>query len=160
MRRKFLPTKEELKQHKWLGFLHKYMHHNFLWHFDRNSVTKACIVGGFMCMMPIPFQMVPAAILALTLRANLIITIALVWISNPITMLPMMYGAYLFGCFMMGQTALFYEDNFAWHHIITNIHAIFVPLILGCIIIGLAFGLLLSSIVWLSFNLWRKFKNH
>ncbi len=156
MKRKFLPTKEELKQHKWLRFLHKYMHHNFLWHFDRNGVSKACMIGGFMCMMPMPFQMIPTAILALFLRANLIIAVALVWISNPITMLPMMYGAYLVGCFLLGETPLFHEDNFAWHQMITHIHTIFIPLIVGCVIIGLVIGMTLACISWLGFNLGQK----
>ena len=152
MKHKFLPSKEELKQHKWLSFLHKHMHHNFLWRFDRGSVSKACMIGGFMCMMPMPFQMIPAAILAIFLRANLIIAIALVWISNPITMLPMMYGAYFFGCFLLGKTPFFNEENFAWQHLVTHIHTIFTPLIIGCIMIGLTLGLILASITWLGFN--------
>lgn len=156
MKRKFLPTKEELKQHKWLKFLDGHMHHHFLWHFTCTSVSKACVIGGFICMMPIPFQMIPAAILALLLRANLIIAIALVWISNPITMLPMMYGAYLFGCFLLGETSLFHENSFAWHQIITHLHTTFMPLIIGCVIIGLGIGITLACISWLSFNLLQK----
>ncbi|WP_117003306.1 MULTISPECIES: DUF2062 domain-containing protein [Cysteiniphilum] len=159
MKRKWLPSKEELKEHKWLRFLHKHMHHNFLWQFDKSSVSKACVIGGFMCMMPMPFQMVPAAILALFLRANLIIAVALVWISNPITMLPMMYGAYLFGCFVLNKTPLFHEENFAWHQMITHIHSIFMPLITGCVIIGLVLGIILASISWFGFALFKPKNN-
>jgi uncharacterized protein (DUF2062 family) len=151
-KRKFWPSKEELKTHKWLKFLHAHMHHSFLWHFDRKGVCRSCIIGMFMCMMPMPFQMVPAAIFSFVFRANLIVSVALVWISNPITMLPMMYGAYWFGCFMLGMTPVFHQHDFVWHDMVTQLHMIIVPLITGCVIIGLVGGLLLASLAWLGFT--------
>ena len=157
-KRKFWPSKEELKTHRWLKFLHDHMHHPFLWRFDRKGICRSCIIGVFMCMMPMPFQMVPAAALSFVFRANLIVSVALVWISNPITMLPMMYGAYWFGCLLLGTAPVFHEHDFAWHDILTQIHMIIVPLMTGCVTIGLIAGMLLSSIVSLGFTLLGKTK--
>ncbi|WP_119343143.1 DUF2062 domain-containing protein [Facilibium subflavum] len=157
-KRKFFPTKEELKTHKWLRFLHAHMHHDFLWHFGQSELSRAAVIGVFMAMMPMPFQMIPAAILALVLRANIIVSVGLVWLSNPVTMLPMLYGAYVFGCWLYGVVPVFHEESLAWHEMFTHMHQIFVPLITGCVIIGLAGGSLLGSIIWLVFYFMRKCK--
>ena len=148
---RFLPKKETIKKHKWLKFLHRHMHHQFLWHFGRQESVKACIIGGIMCMMPMPFQMIPATILAFIFRANLIITIAVVWISNPITTLPMMYGAYLLGCWIYGEVPIFHQQDLTWHEVMINLHTIFLPLITGAVIIGLLGGVALAIIVWILF---------
>lgn len=153
-----MPTRTELESHKWLRFLHRHMHHEFLWRFDQKGMAKAAMIGLFMCMMPMPFQMIPAAVLALFLRANLIIAVALVWVSNPVTMLPMLYGAYLFGCWLLGQTPILHDSDIVWHEIYLHLHTIFLPLMLGCVLIGLLSGMIVAVIIWLTFELVHYFK--
>ena len=150
---KFLPKKEELQQHRWLRFLHGYMHHPWLWEFRRGTTVKAVAIGVFMAMMPMPFQMVPASILAVFLRANLLLSVGLVWISNPVTMIPMWYGGYRAGCWLFGQTPLFSHSGFSINALFAHGHEVFLPLIGGCIVVGLIAGLSLATLVWLLFRL-------
>lgn len=143
MRLKRLVSKDYLSKNKKLKFIHKKMHHKFLWNFECYGVAKGCAIGFFMCMMPIPFQMIPATILTFFFRANLIMAISFVWISNPITMVPMMYGAYLLGSKIMFLTPIDYQNNIYWYHFFLDINTIIIPLFIGSIIIGLLGGLII-----------------
>lgn len=59
-------------------------------------------VGVFTSFLPLPGQMVIAALLALWLRCNLPLSIILVWISNPITMPAIFYSTYKLGAWILG----------------------------------------------------------
>jgi uncharacterized protein (DUF2062 family) len=48
-------------------------------------------VGLFCAFIPVPFQMLLAAPSAIIFSANLPVSIALVWITNPITMPPIFF---------------------------------------------------------------------
>ena len=67
---------------------------------NRRSVSVACAIGLFCAFIPIPFQMILAAGLAIIVRCNLPIAVALVWITNPITMPPLFFLAYKMGAFL------------------------------------------------------------
>lgn len=124
-----------------------------LWHLNRNSVAKAFFIGPFWAAMPMPWQMLTAAISAMLLRANLPLSVALVWISNPITMGPIWYFNYRIGALLLGEHAkdnVQFEMSLDWlgHSFI----AIWQPLLLGSLVVGLALG----SIGYLTIHLlWR-----
>ena len=62
------------------------MHDTKLWGFKRTSVARGCAIGLFCCMIPMPLQMLLAAAIALVWKANIPLSVALVWVSNPLTM--------------------------------------------------------------------------
>lgn len=146
-----LPSEEALKQHKHLRFLNRYLHNSHLWRFDRHAVPRAFLIGIYMSLMPIPFQMIPAAILAILCRANLILSVALVWISNPLTM-PFM----LFGCYHIGKWLLNSQSpeltSYSFSYLINQLQLIWAPMLLGCVVAGLFFGVLgyiITKIIWI-----------
>ncbi len=48
---------------------------------------------------------------AIACRVNLPLSVALVWLSNPLTMPPLFYGAYLVGCQLLGQRLPAHRDH-------------------------------------------------
>lgn len=95
--KKILPTHEKIKEQKFLKFLGSWMHKQEIWSLKRSRIIKGVIIGIFAACLPMPFQMVLAAIVAIIFHANLPISVALVWISNPITMPPLFYFEYQIG---------------------------------------------------------------
>lgn len=111
-----------------------------LWHLNRRSAAGAFAVGIFFAFMPMPFQMVAAAAFAILFRVNLPLSVALVWISNPITMPPMLYGSYRVGAFLLNQPSepFLFELSWAWFQ--ASISSIVPALLLGCIVVGSVFS--------------------
>ncbi len=109
--RRYLPEPERLSQHPSLRFLGKRLADPSLWHMNRRSAAGAVFWGLLCSMLPIPLQMGLAAGLALLFRVNLPLTIALVWTSNPFTLLPLLWlacrvGTHMLGLPMPGMTEL------------------------------------------------------
>lgn len=106
-----IPDKEKIGQHKSLQFLGDKLHQPHLWHINRHSVARAFAVGGFaMYTPPLPWQMVIAAVLAIYFEANLPISVALVWITNPLTWIPLYYIAYSVGALLLGGETYSFDD--------------------------------------------------
>ena len=80
-----------------------------------HSVALGSAVGLFIGMTPtLGVQMVLAVVAATILKANRAIAVALVWISNPITILPMLYVYYRLGALILGVPVWTF-DNFSGH---------------------------------------------
>ncbi|WP_077216693.1 DUF2062 domain-containing protein [Piscirickettsia litoralis] len=154
-----IPTRESLKDHKILAKLHHLLHYHYLWHFNRHSVSKAIAIGSFFAFIPIPFQMVPAALSALIFRANVGISLATVWISNPITIPPMIYGAYKLGSWMMGhpELAISFDKS---HDILRLLSHSWQPFLLGCITLSITFSLASYITARLLYRFWIGRKWH
>lgn len=101
--RRLFPDPERVREHKSLRFLGSLLHAPNLWHLNRRSVAGGFAAGLFMAFLPVPFQMVLAAIAAIALRVNLPIAVALVWLSNPLTMPPIFFFAYKVGTLVLGS---------------------------------------------------------
>lgn len=135
--KKITPNIETIKSQKCLGFLGKHLHSPMLWHLNRHSVSLAFAIGFFMMWVPFPSQMVYAAILAILLKANLPISVTLVWITNPITIPPMFYYAYRFGTKILGNTPLDIKFEMTWEWLMTNLSLSWQPFLLGCLILAI-----------------------
>lgn len=106
-----IPDKENIAKNKSLKFLGDKLHQPHLWHINRHSVARAFAVGGFaMYTPPLPWQMVIAAVLAIYFEANLPISVALVWITNPLTWIPLYYVAYSLGALLLGGKSYSFDD--------------------------------------------------
>lgn len=140
--KRYLPKTKTIKEHKHLQIFGTLLHDPNLWHLNRYSVATAFSVGLFWAFVPTPFQMVFAAACAIVVRANLPISAALVWVSNPVTMPPLFYFAYKLGAAILGtQPGKFnFELSFEW--LLTGLGAIWQPFLLGCFVCGSTLALL------------------
>jgi uncharacterized protein (DUF2062 family) len=135
-----------------LGWLNQHLHDPCLWNWNRKSISKAFAVGLFCACLPIPFQMVAAAALAVVFSANILLSIALVWVTNPLTMGPIFYFNYRLGTNIL-QTD--YDRNFpAFSLSFDYLSQVFVnyglPLLTGSIVMGVVSGIIgYTAIQWL-----------
>jgi uncharacterized protein (DUF2062 family) len=134
--RRLAPDTKAMQEHKHLRVFGRLLHDPNLWHVNRRSAAGAFAVGLFMMYMP-PFgQALMAAGAAMVFRVNLPIAVALVFISNPITIPPMFYFAYLLGALVLGQAVAPFDLDF-WVEP-RNWLTILSPLALGCLLCAIA----------------------
>ncbi len=135
--KKYTPDPQTIKEHKHLQIFGSLLHDPKLWHFNRKNISGAFAVGLFCAFVPIPFQMVLAALCAIVFRVNLPVSVALVWVSNPITMPPLFYAAYKFGAWILGQTPEDFDFVLSWSWLFHQLELIWQPFLLGCFLFGI-----------------------
>jgi len=139
---RFIPDPNKIKQHKHLKIFGDLLHDQNLWHLNRRSAAGAFAVGLFMMWIPVPFQMILGAGAAILFRVNLPLSAALVWISNPLTMPPMFYFAYLVGAGVLGHQVQNIEFEVSIRWALSVIDTVGLPFLVGCLICGV-----ISSII-------------
>ena len=139
---RFLPHPKTIKENKTLQIFGDWLHEPNLWHLNRRSVAGAFAVGLFFAWMPVPFQMVLAACTAIWIGTNLPLSVVLVWITNPVTITPMFYLAYVVGTWVIGEpmTDFSFELSFDW--LLNELSAIWQPFLVGCFILAASSSLL------------------
>lgn len=155
--RKYLPAPEKIANMQGLGFLRHRLQDPNLWHLNRHSASGAMFWGLWCAFLPMPFQMLPAAIAALIFRVNLPLCVVLVWLSNPLTMLPILYASYYVGASLLNRPTI---DRQAVEQLANNIENIvknflsnqpqqlqginlsqhIEPILLGTLVTGFLFG--------------------
>ena len=71
---------------------------SYLWSFRSREMIWALFIGMWVAMLPIvSIQMIVVFLIALIIRANLPVIVALQWISNPFTMGPIYFADYKIG---------------------------------------------------------------
>ncbi len=99
-------------------------------------------VGLFCAFVPIPFQMVLAAGIAIITQANIPISVALVWITNPITMPAIFYFTYRVGTWLLDSTPKKINVEFTPEWISHSMSHIWKPLFLGSILCGILLAII------------------
>ncbi|KAF3977289.1 MAG: DUF2062 domain-containing protein [Methylococcales symbiont of Iophon sp. n. MRB-2018] len=140
--KKYMPDSQKLKQQKGLQFLGDRLHEPNLWHLSRRSVSLAFAVGLFVAWIPTLGQMAIAAVMAFYFRANLPISVALVWVTNPLTMPPMFYFAYYIGLLLLGNDAPGNDFEFNLESILSSLSGIGGPFLFGCLVLGIISSLI------------------
>jgi len=134
--KRHFPNFDKIRSSQQLQFLGPLLQDPNLLHLNRRSVSGAFAVGLFVAWIPIPFQMVLAAVAAIFTRVNLPISVALVWVSNPLTMPPLYYFAYKVGTWVLDEKPqpIHFELSVTW--LTQSLGAIWQPFLLGCLIVG------------------------
>ncbi len=86
--------------------------------------------------------MAMAALLALLFHCNLPISVALVWISNPITMPALFFATYQLGRWLLGLPPVSVSLELSWHWLMHEFNLIWRPLLVGSLLAGFVFGVL------------------
>ena len=89
-----------LRHRPWWRALTRRVTDRALWVPCRDTVATGLAIGLFFSMMLMPFQMVPAALIAMRFRANVPFAMAACWITNPVTAGPTLFGQFILGHWM------------------------------------------------------------
>lgn len=101
--KKYLPSHDSVRSNRYIKVFGSTLHHHNLWHLHRRSVAGGVAIGLFTGLIPGPFQMLSAAILAVVFRVNLPVAVVVTWYTNPFTIVPLYYAAYKIGAFFLGH---------------------------------------------------------
>lgn len=150
--RRYLPDPHQLRANKRLRFLGDLLHDPRLWHFNRRSTVRGLAAGAFYAFVPFPWQMLLAAVTAAWLRFNLPVAVAMVWITNPLTIPPIFYFNYRFGAWLLGKPTLdwAFEPSLSW--LLRRAGDIGWPLLVGSLVVAVVAGVATFCIAHL---LWR-----
>lgn len=159
--RRYLPSPSEVRRKSALRPLRFFLGRPELWHLNRHSVSGAAFIGLFCAFLPVPLQMLLAGALAVASRRNLPISLALVWVSNPLTFVPMFYFAYRLGAWLLDMPleAAPAEPGMQWW--LGNLDNIAIPLLCGSLVCGWAAGLtgFVAARAFWRFEVLRRWRN-
>ena len=161
--RKYLASKDALLARPWLAPFRPWLTHPNLWHLNRRSVAGAVAIGLFAGLIPGPFQMLGALLLAVPLRRNIPVALLMTLYTNPFTIVPLYVAAYGYGGLLLrgrwnGEVVPFEWDwsNFAasldglWHWALS----LGKPLVIGLVALALTLALLGYLAVDLGWRAW------
>ena len=151
--KRYSPSPKTIRDNKALSCLGENIHRPNLWLLNRHSVGRAFAIGLFCAWLPMPLQTVLAALLAIYFRAHLPLSVALVFLTNPVTIPPMFYFAYRLGSFLLGVEVESVSMDMGWEWFTTTLGHIWQPLLFGSLILGV----ISAMIGYLTIHLlWRK----
>jgi uncharacterized protein (DUF2062 family) len=149
--RKFALNRERIKRLWFIAPFDHLLHDPNLWGIRRRSVVPAFSLGLFIAFMPVPGHALIAVLLALSLRINIAVATVTTFVSNPLTIVPMMVFAYRLGRALLGlqPAPLQFELSLSW--LGNQFLDIWQPMVLGCVLLGsiLAFiGYVALDLLW------------
>lgn len=150
--KRWMPDPAKLKNHQHLRLFGKWLNNASLWHLNRRSAAGAFAVGLFMAWIPLPCQMALAAGAAILLRVNLPVSVALVWLTNPLTMPPLFYAAYYCGSRLLGMPPVEFHLALDWESLVSVMETIGLPFLFGSAVLAIASSLLGYLLIQ---GLWR-----
>jgi len=109
--KKITPERESILASRWIRPFAYRLTHPEIWHFNRRNVARGVALGLFVGFIVPLGQIVLAALLAATVRGNLLIAAAATLITNPLTFPPIYYAAFQTGSFLLNLTSV--ESNSA-----------------------------------------------
>lgn len=119
---------------------------------NRKTITRGIAIGLFWGFIPMPFQMAGVLLVTSVMRFNVPVAIAMVWLSNPLTMPAMYYVEYLTGNLILGYDGVSeVELTMGWFQ--NHWDDIVVPLYTGTAFYSIVMSPIIASIVNL---LWIK----
>ncbi len=156
-----LPTAEKIKRIPHIHHFGEFIHNPNFWHLNRYSVSTAVSIGIFIAFMPFPGHMILACIIAMMLRANLPLSISLVWVSNPFTIPAMLFFSYEVGALLLRIKPATFKVEMTFRWLYHELQHVALPLLVGSFMLGMLFALIgnLTVRLWWRFHVvkaWKK----
>ncbi|MEX1119354.1 MAG: DUF2062 domain-containing protein [Terrimicrobiaceae bacterium] len=82
-----------------------------VWRLDPHRLAAGAALGAFFAMIPVPFQMLGAGLLAVLTRVNLPAALVATWVSNPLTLPIFLWLQYRTGSFLLGKAGMEMPDG-------------------------------------------------
>ena len=106
------PSPDHLHRVPMLRPVARYIGNPNVWHFNRHSVARGVALGLFLGFaIPMGFQLVIAALIAVSARANIAVTALFTSVSNPVTVLPLGLATIKVGQWLLGHEAVVYGQT-------------------------------------------------
>ena len=134
--KKFAFNRHELAERWFMSPFRHLLHDHRLWSIRRKTVVPAFSLGLAIAFVPFPGHAVLASLLALFLRINIPVAALSTFLSNPLTMGPLYFGAYLLGSALLGIDPQPFEFEMSIDWIRTVFTSIWLPMTLGCVLLG------------------------
>lgn len=150
------PTSDRPPAHwfSWWGRIRHFVLHKILRAADSpHRLALGVAMGLFIALLPlVGIQMFIAAILCHPIKGNKVVAMAMAWVSNPFTLVPIFLPCYWLGAALLGIEAIPYENFVSIFQpnegtFIDSIYATYVamldimaPLWLGCFLVATAFA--------------------
>ena len=147
--KKYSPKRENIN----LGWLNKHLTDPELWKWNKKSIAKAFAIGLFCAFLPVPIHMLLAGILAVAFSANIMLSLLIVWVNNPITIVPIIYFTYKLGASIIGME-IDPEFEFSFGYLMDNFWSATLALWIG----GLITSILMATLGYFSIISIYKFR--
>jgi uncharacterized protein (DUF2062 family) len=129
-----------------------------VWHLNRRSVAGGVAVGLFVSWIPVPLQMLLAAVLSAVLRVHVPVSVVMVWFTNPLTIAPLLYLAWRSGSMILGAPALAEPFAFTTNSILAGAGQAWPTLLAGmlfCASVTAVLGFGTTLLAWRIHATWR-----
>lgn len=134
--KRYLPKQHEIADHHYFRHFGSALKNPNLWHLTRRSSAGGVATGLFCAFIPIPVQMLIAALLAILFRVNLPLAVIFAWVTNPVTFAPIFIFSYKLGTWLLDEPVrqVAFELTLEWFT--DKLIHIWEPLLLGSMILG------------------------
>lgn len=122
-----------------------------VWHLNRRSVAGGVAVGLFISWIPVPMQMLLAAVLSAVLRVHVPVSVVMVWFTNPLTFAPLFYAAWQSGSMILGKPVFAEPLNFSTESILQGVGHAWPTLLTGllfCASVSAVVGFAATLLLW------------
>jgi uncharacterized protein (DUF2062 family) len=152
------------KEHPWyLRPFNYVLTHPVYFSATRRTVGGGLSLGLMIGLLPIPGQTILAVLGALLLRVNLPVAAIAVWVTNPVTFVPIFYLAYKIGAAFLDLPIEAVPAEISWAWLTEGIALRWKPLFVGSLVMAVSVAsttYVLFSAVWHISTVYRYRRRH